>query len=100
MRIVQESRVRSQELQELQNGEVFSSASNLNFTSAPASSSWLLALCNSETQSSASAFRIFTCTNPWVAPGESVQRQHVSSALITPAPYRYSAAPPASKKVW
>jgi hypothetical protein len=41
MRIVQESGVAG--VQELQNEEVFSSASNLNFTSAPASSSWLLA---------------------------------------------------------
>jgi hypothetical protein len=40
MRIVQESGVAG--VQELQNEEVFSSASNLNFTSAPASSSWLL----------------------------------------------------------
>ena len=32
-----------------------------------ASGSWLL--CNSETQSSASCFRIFTCASPWVAPG-------------------------------
>jgi hypothetical protein len=29
--------------------------------------SWLL--CNGETQSSASCFRIFTCASPWVAPG-------------------------------
>jgi hypothetical protein len=40
MRIVQESGVAG--VQELQNEEVFSSASNLNFTSAPARSSWLL----------------------------------------------------------
>jgi hypothetical protein len=40
MRIVQESGVAG--VQELQNEEVFSSASNLNFTSAPASSYGLL----------------------------------------------------------
>jgi hypothetical protein len=75
--------------------------------------SWLL--CNGETQSSASCFRIFTCASPWVAPGSwllapgswlllvrtvAPQRQTFLSDLITPAPYRYSAAPPASKKVW
>jgi hypothetical protein len=67
---------------------------------------WLL--CNGETQSSASCFRIFTCASLCIAPGSWLllvrmvarSTSDLLSDLIKPAPYRYSAAPPASKKVW